>query len=70
MLAALILGSHLILGGSDCQITHTAPQDDGSMTAVCVDQSTWVYDADGQPYENAAGVPVREPGWYIVEGSN
>ena len=50
-----------------CEI---AAYEDGSKTAYCPeDGAALVYDADGQPHVNAAGVPLRAPGhWYAVEG--
>ena len=43
--------------------------EDGSAIAICnAGQSLMLFDPDGQPYANAAGVPVREPGWYEYSG--
>jgi hypothetical protein len=59
---ALLIGAHLILGGSDCQVTHAF--EDGTYIADCADGRTWDYDADGQttPY-----APYREPGTWVAE---
>jgi hypothetical protein len=40
--------------------------EDGSIVVACGD-AVWAFDPDGQPFENAAGVPVREPGWYLTD---
>lgn len=59
---------------SSCFVTQTF--DDGSKLADCPDTPelglrstyhTYVFDPDGQPYENDAGVPIRAAGfWYLV----
>jgi hypothetical protein len=38
--------------------------EDGSAIAVCATLPDYVYDPDGQPYANAAGVPIYAAGWY------
>ena len=43
-------------------------KDDGSALAYCENGAMMAFDPDGQPYENAAGVPVRFPGWYEYHG--
>jgi hypothetical protein len=45
-----------------------AAWEDGSAIAYCMDGTMQAFDPDGQPYANAAGVPIREPGWYPYHG--
>lgn len=75
-IAAAVLAALMALGfffafvlplGAQEGCTITRAWEDGSAYAVCPDGSEWVYDPDGQPFHNTAGVPVREPGWYRVE---
>ena len=51
---------------ASCQVVREW-HDDGSKLAYCPDTGeTYVFDPDGQPYENAQRVPVREAGWYVA----
>lgn len=48
-----------------CVIEHA--WEDGSAVAYCPeDGARYAYDPDGQPYVNAAGVPIRAAGWYVI----
>jgi hypothetical protein len=63
VLIALALSWPLIAPALDtlptgCTVTQT--HEDGGAYAI-------LYDPDGQPWANTAGVPIREPGWYPVE---
>ncbi len=48
--------------GPSCAYS-TPTQDEGAIYAVCPDGTAYYLDRDGQPFPNAAGVPVRPPGW-------
>lgn len=48
--------------GPSCAYS-TPTEDEGTVYAVCPDGTAYYLDRDGQPFENAAGVPVRPPGW-------
>jgi hypothetical protein len=46
----------------------TRHYDDGAY-AICLDGPDMLEDRDGQLYVNRAGTPLRNPGWYPVEGN-
>lgn len=51
---------------ASCTITRS--WEDGSAVAYCTeDGASYVFDPDGQIYQNSAGVPLYPAGWYPCE---